>query len=254
MRALLDAGLRIDGFPGIICWSRARPPVRPLPADLARAWSEAGMPVRHAVRRVLGRSRHRVLASRRRGSPDRALGRSLTPGPPSQRPTGSRPRATPRHRATLTVAPSPTPSLRDRLTGRAAPRPDRPAGRRAPRRHHALPERQGGAQGRRARRPRGRLRVPRRAVGRGQVHADEAAHPRRAGDQGHGRRRRRRPRPPQPAPGPEGAPQDRDRVPGLQAAAAQVGLGERRVRARGHRDAAARRSGRRSTACSPSSG
>ena len=38
--------------------------------------------------------------------------------------------------------------------------------------------------------------------------------------------------------GPEGPPQDRDRVPGLQAPAAQAGPGERRVRARGHRDAA----------------
>ena len=37
---------------------------------------------------------------------------------------------------------------------------------------------------------------------------------------------------------PQDAPQDRDHLPGLQAAADQDGLGERRVRARGHRHAA----------------
>lgn len=36
MRALLDAGLRIDGFPGVICWSRAEHPFdRYLPISLA---------------------------------------------------------------------------------------------------------------------------------------------------------------------------------------------------------------------------
>ena len=54
---------------------------------------------------------------------------------------------------------------------------------------------------------------------------------------------RRRPRRPGPGPaaappGAQGPAQDRDRLPGLQAAARQDGLGERRVRARGHRHAA----------------
>lgn len=36
MRALLDAGLRFDGFPGLICWSRAEHPfVRYIPISLA---------------------------------------------------------------------------------------------------------------------------------------------------------------------------------------------------------------------------
>ena len=52
---------------------------------------------------------------------------------------------------------------------------------------------------------------------------------------------------------PQGPAQDRDRLPGLQAAAAEDGLGERRVRARGHRHAAQARSGRPSTGCWPSS-
>ena len=36
LRALLDAGLRIDGFPGVICWSRPDHPFeRYLPISLA---------------------------------------------------------------------------------------------------------------------------------------------------------------------------------------------------------------------------
>ena len=36
MRALLDAGLRFDGFPGLICWSRPDHPFeRYLPISLA---------------------------------------------------------------------------------------------------------------------------------------------------------------------------------------------------------------------------
>ena len=36
LRGLLDAGLRIDGFPGMICWSRADHPFdRYLPISLA---------------------------------------------------------------------------------------------------------------------------------------------------------------------------------------------------------------------------
>ena len=36
MRALLDAGLRLDGFPGLICWSTAAHPFeRYLPISLA---------------------------------------------------------------------------------------------------------------------------------------------------------------------------------------------------------------------------
>ena len=51
----------------------------------------------------------------------------------------------------------------------------------------------------------------------------------------------------------EGPPQDRHRLPGLQAPPDEERLGERRVRPRGHRHAAPARSGRRSTASSPSS-
>ena len=54
--------------------------------------------------------------------------------------------------------------------------------------------------------------------------------------------------------GPADAPQDRDHLPGLQAAADEDGLGERGVRARGHRARRAARSGPRSIACSRSSG
>ena len=54
-----------------------------------------------------------------------------------------------------------------------------------------------------------------------------------------------------PPPGAQGPAQDRDRVPGLQAAAAQDGLRERRVRARGHRARRGAGSGRRWTGCSP---
>ena len=52
---------------------------------------------------------------------------------------------------------------------------------------------------------------------------------------------------------PQDAPQDRDHLPGLQAAADQDGLGERRLRARGDRLRRGARSGRRSTGCWPSS-
>ena len=56
-----------------------------------------------------------------------------------------------------------------------------------------------------------------------------------------------------PPPGAEDAPQDRDHLPGLQAAAVEDGLGERRLRARGDRHAAPADPSRRSTASSPSS-
>ena len=55
---------------------------------------------------------------------------------------------------------------------------------------------------------------------------------------GAGRPRRPGPRPTAASPGAEDAPQDRDHLPGLQAAPDQDGLGERRVRARGHRPSA----------------
>ena len=151
----------------------AGPPVRPLPADLA------------------GRSSERRRAAARQGRrSDASLRGSWLPAtcPRSDRTLR-------RARIPLTEAPPTAPSLFDRLTGRARPNRARSRRRRAPRRHEALPERQGGAQGRRPHRPRGRLRVPRRAVGRRQVHADEAAHPRRARDRGHRRDRRLRPRP-----------------------------------------------------------
>ncbi len=56
------------------------------------------------------------------------------------------------------------------------------------------------------------------------------------------------------AAGAQDAPQDRHHLPGLQAAADQDRLRERRVRARGDRHARGARSGRRSTASSRSSG
>ena len=90
--------------------------------------------------------------------------------------------------------------------------------------------------------------------GAGQVDADQAADPRRGRQPRRGRARRPGPRAPAAPPGAADAPQDRDHLPGLQAAADQDGLGERRVRARGHRLPAALRSGPPSTASWRSSG
>ena len=165
-RALLDAGLRIDGFPGLVVLVAPRPPVRALRPDLARARLMRSVPARTIE--------PPVLASRQRGSLERALGRSRHRDPSAER-------AHDRHHP----GPAPTDPPSDPLAVRAPhrprpPDPHRPGRRRAPRRHQALPQRQGGAQGRRPRRPRGRLRVPRRPVGRRQVDAHEAAHPRRA--------------------------------------------------------------------------
>ena len=75
---------------------------------------------------------------------------------------------------------------------------------------------------------------------------------RRGGDRGRRRARRAGPRAAPASPRAEDAPQDRDRVAGLQAAVEQDGLGERGVRARGDRSPAARVR-RPSIACSRSS-
>ena len=223
-RALLDAGPAPRRVPGAHLLV-AGPTTRSTATCRSR-WRSSERRRRRSRHRVApGRARppDRVLASGERGSLNV---RSRVDPPPSAHDPRPKPRRPPR------------PCSTDSPGARARTRPDQ-AGRRPARRHEALPQRQGGAQGRRPHRPRGRLRVPRRAVGRRQVHAHEAAHPRRARDRGRRRHRRRGPRPDPAPPGAQGPAQDRDRVPGLQAAAAQDGLGERRVRARGHRDAAA---------------
>ena len=147
-----------------------------------------------------------VVASGRRGSP--------SPCPRTEPASRIRRAATgvgmtrPRSRMVTTAAPAPpfgadlpAAARIDRPVEQAAP--DRARRRRAPRRHDALPERQGRAARRRPRHPGGRLRLPRRPVGRRQVDAHQAAHPRRGGDPGRGGPRRPGPRPAAAPPGPE---------------------------------------------------
>ena len=98
---------------------------------------------------------------RARAGPDRRLGADRDPGPSSsRRPLAPRPPGRPRP---------------DGIAGRWG-------GRRAPRRHEDLPERQRRPARRRPRRARGRLRLPRRAVGSRQVDPDPAADPGRDRD------------------------------------------------------------------------
>ena len=184
----------------------------------------------------------RVVASGRRGSPCRARGRS-----PASR---NRCRATSDDspaEPNVTIAPAP-PAARspsrppDRRADQAAPERAVPG---PARRHEAVPERQGRAAGRGPGHPRGRLRVPRRSVGRRQVHAHQAAHPRRGRDAWGCRPGRPGSRSAAAPQGPQDAPQDRDHLPGLQAPAVQDGLGERRVRPRGDRHAAPQGQARR---------
>ena len=118
------------------------------------------------------------------------------------------------------------------------PLPASDPGRAAARRHEALPERQRRAPPGRPVGAGGRLRLSRRPVGRRQVDAHQAAHSRRAGHRGRGLRRRPEPEPDLAPPGPEDPAPDRDRLPGLQAAAGEERLRERGVRPRGHGDAA----------------
>ena len=167
----------------------------------------------------------------------RARGRSRAISPTMRRPSPSATPAEPTcdrrpspERRALHPTPGPRPDPRPGQAGTRRPRP--------PRRDEGVPERQARPARRRPGHPRGRLRVPRRPVRRRQVDAHQAAHPRRAGDPRRGRPRRPGRRPARASPGAEDAAQDRDHLPGLQAAAVEDGLGERGLRARGHRHAA----------------
>ena len=251
----LRAGFRLDQFPILLCWDRPFADFAATCRSPPACSSERTRPHRtgpssgaRLTARHVCRARGRVVASGHDVAPLAvpADGVLLARAGDACRRT-SHPRSRP-----VTIAPAPTAarSLRERVLRRPNEQADPGTrGPRAARRHQAVPQRQGGAPRRRPRHPRRRLRLPRRPVGRRQVDAHQAAHPRRDRDPGRRRARRPGPRPAAAPPGPEDAPQDRDHLPGLQAAADQDGLGERRVRARGDRHAAPPDHARRSTAC-----
>ena len=93
---------------------------------------------------------------------------------------------------------------------------------------------------RQLRRPEGRVRLPRRPVGLGQEHAAAAAQPSGPARAGRGVGGRAQHHRPAAGPGAPAAPQHRQHLPGLQAAAEQDGVRERGLRPGGHRQAQAR--------------
>ena len=223
----LRAGFRLEPVPGPALLGPAVRRLLPLPADLARVCSDA--PDRVRTGPWSGAAVHR--SSRLPGTAGRVVASAPTwlplPCPRTESQTAADRRRPPpaslargaerdhrpsadRRRAPSATASSAGPATRPSQE-RAGPRPAR--------RHEAVPERQARAARRRPRHPRGRLRLPRRAVGRRQVDAHQAAHPRRARDARRGRPRRPGPRPAAAPPGPEDAAQDRDHLPGLQAPA-----------------------------------
>ena len=191
-----------------------------------------------------------VLRSRPMSDPFRgpSPGRAVRcPGPPGRRPQRRPARAPPGPPAACApdapgqpvVPPPPVAGLRPsrpwrRPPSRSRSSPTRCASRGSPRPTPTAsrPHR------RRPGHPGGRLRLPRGSVGRRQVHAHQAARPRREGDERPRRGGRLRPGPHAPQGGAPAAAPDRHRLPGLPAAAAQDGLRERRLRARGDRHAA----------------